>query len=215
MPRKSTPRTPLSATPEVSNSLRAAGSAATLPAATDREPHRPGAAPDLLSVIEAYRQSNEAFNRHKLTADDEIQQYAAETYGPWFDALRGWSRNATGPREAVAALHLAVEEMDGGCSAVVDNMIKAALPFFDQIGQSSIISQRETWELQDAASEINSTLSVILCVLELLSDGLVGNPLIHHVADLQNVVRLMKFRSEAASDHLDEISHRFIMQGAD
>lgn len=122
----------ISALKLVRSTFAAGNVAANAPAASDREPTTDElAAPGLLSNINAYYEGRKAFNQG--TEDQqETDAFVASTYGDAFRLLKVWDRPAVTRSEAMAALHLADEELqNGGDGELATVLVRAALHFFE------------------------------------------------------------------------------------
>lgn len=89
----------------------------------------------LLKAIADYRAGLAAYNATPDCVTNAIEdQVIACTYGPPMAVLNNWEEPAQSLEGAVEALRTAVDE--GGYSGLLDQMLKAALGYFDRQGAS-------------------------------------------------------------------------------
>jgi hypothetical protein len=195
--------------------LAAGNVAANAPVATDREPTTDElAAPGLLETIRAYLDGMARFNAApNFTTDDETEAFAAKTYEPHWGALKAWSGPAATWEEAIEAMRLADKALQDGDDDLAASLVRAARLFFDHAPEKQdaphIVTKQQVWDLGEAASQVDSALSVVLQSLDSLGDQLIGNPLMKDANHLQNVIRLVIGRSSFLVEQLHEMDWRF------
>jgi len=100
-----------------------------------------GTAPDpILAAIQAFRDALAAFNASPPSESQQADEAKIVlTYGPPLDILMTWDQPALSYPGAVEAIRLAAEEnADYSGSEIADNMVRAALGYFDaQVGAAS------------------------------------------------------------------------------
>lgn len=90
----------------------------------------------LIKAIEDYRAGLVAYNSTPDCVTNAIEdQVIACTYGPAMAVLNTWEEPAQSLEGAVEALRTALAE--GGCSDLGDQMLKAALAYFDKQGSAT------------------------------------------------------------------------------
>jgi hypothetical protein len=89
----------------------------------------------LIAAIDAYRAGMAAYDGREEFETQEAEQAAiAATYGPAFEVLENWDQPATTRAGAVEALRLAAKGHGIVGLDIQQNMIEAALGFFEQGG---------------------------------------------------------------------------------